>query len=169
MLLTCDVLFRGLSGRHVAQAQLMQSCLAAVKASMLVVQRSQELISTAVLSASDDQSGLHQALSGLLSCYTRILTDGKAKTTIFVRCNFTLSVLVFIYTFLYIVFISVDFCIILKLFSHLEEFVQTVQSTAGMAVVLLIRSIMGNGDDVPVIVSEKQDAYSVLCLSLSCI
>lgn len=30
-----------------------------------------------------------------------------------------------------------------------------VQSTAGMAVVLFIRSIMGNGDDVPVIVSER--------------
>lgn len=76
----------------------------------------------------------------------------------------------FIYTFfLCIVFISVDFCIILKFFSDLEEFLQTVQSTAGMAVVLLIRSIMGNGDDVPVIVSEKQEAYSVLCLSLSCI
>ncbi|XP_042592311.1 LOW QUALITY PROTEIN: thyroid adenoma-associated protein [Cyprinus carpio] len=99
---------RGLSGRHVAQAQLMQSCLAAVKASMLVVQRSQEPI-TAVLSASEDQSDLHQALSGLLSCYTCILTD--------------------------------------------EEFVQTVQSTAGMAVVLLIRSIIGSGDDVPVIVA----------------
>lgn len=39
---------------------------------------------------------------------------------------------------------------------HPEEFVQTVQSTAGMAVVLFIRSIMGNGnDDVPVIVSER--------------
>uniref|UniRef100_A0A9J7ZWM5 tRNA (32-2'-O)-methyltransferase regulator THADA n=1 Tax=Cyprinus carpio carpio TaxID=630221 RepID=A0A9J7ZWM5_CYPCA len=100
---------RGLSGRHVAQAQLMQSCLAAVKASMLVVQRSQEPITTAVLSASEDQSDLHQALSGLLRCYTCILTD--------------------------------------------EEFVQTVQSTAGMAVVLLIRSIIGSGDDVPVIVA----------------
>uniref|UniRef100_A0A8C2JJ74 tRNA (32-2'-O)-methyltransferase regulator THADA n=1 Tax=Cyprinus carpio TaxID=7962 RepID=A0A8C2JJ74_CYPCA len=107
--LTFDLLFRGLSGRHVAQAQLMQSCLAAVKASMLVVQRSQEPITTAVLSASEDQSDLHQALSGLLSCYTCILTD--------------------------------------------EEFVQTVQSTAGMAVVLLIRSIIGSGDDVPVIVA----------------
>ncbi|RXN24870.1 thyroid adenoma-associated [Labeo rohita] len=100
---------RDLAGRHVAQAQLMQSCLAAVKASMLVVQRSQEPISTAVLSASDNQSDLHPALSGLLNCYTCILTD--------------------------------------------EEFVQTVQSTAGMAVVLLIRSIMGNGDDVPVTVA----------------
>ncbi|XP_051772571.1 thyroid adenoma-associated protein isoform X1 [Ctenopharyngodon idella] len=101
---------RGLAGRHVAQAQLMQSCLAVVKASMLVVQRSQEPISTAVLSASSDQSDLHQVLSGLLNCYTCILTD--------------------------------------------EEFVQTVQSTAGMAVVLFIRSIMGNGnDDVPVIVA----------------
>lgn len=94
VLLTFDVLFRGLSGRHVAQAQLMHSCLAAVKASMLVVQRSQEPISTGT------QSDLHQALSGLLSCYTCILTDGKAKTTIFFRCKFTLS----------------DFCIYLHFF-----------------------------------------------------
>ncbi|ROI98695.1 Thyroid adenoma-associated protein [Anabarilius grahami] len=100
---------RGLAGRHVAQAQLMQSCLAVVKASMLVVQRSQEPISTGILSASSDQSDLHQVLSGLLNCYTCILTD--------------------------------------------EEFVQTVQSTAGMAVVLFIRSIRGKGDDVPVIVA----------------
>ncbi|XP_056128449.1 thyroid adenoma-associated protein isoform X2 [Rhinichthys klamathensis goyatoka] len=100
---------RGLAGRHVAQAQLMQSCLAVVKASMLVVQRSQEPISSAMLSASSDQSDLHQVLCGLLNCYTCILTD--------------------------------------------EEFLQTVQSTAGMAVVLFIRSIMGNGDDVPVIVA----------------
>ncbi|XP_067277498.1 thyroid adenoma-associated protein isoform X2 [Pseudorasbora parva] len=100
---------RGLVGCHVAQAQLMQSCLAVVKASMLVVQRSQEPISTAMLSASSDQSDLHQVLSGLLNCYTCILTD--------------------------------------------EEFVQTVQSTAGMAVVLFIRSIMGNGDDAPDIVA----------------
>uniref|UniRef100_A0A8C1ZX48 tRNA (32-2'-O)-methyltransferase regulator THADA n=1 Tax=Cyprinus carpio TaxID=7962 RepID=A0A8C1ZX48_CYPCA len=104
--LTFDLLFRGLSGRHVAQAQLMQSCLAAVKASMLVVQRSQEPITTAVLSASEDQSDLHQALSGLLSCYTCILTDGKAKTPIFFTCYSTLSVFVFIYTFyIYILYL----------------------------------------------------------------
>uniref|UniRef100_A0A8C1F6H6 tRNA (32-2'-O)-methyltransferase regulator THADA n=1 Tax=Cyprinus carpio carpio TaxID=630221 RepID=A0A8C1F6H6_CYPCA len=115
--LTFDLLFRGLSGRHVAQAQLMQSCLAAVKASMLVVQRSQEPITTAVLSASEDQSDLHQALSGLLRCYTCILTD--------------------------------------------EEFVQTVQSTAGMAVVLLIRSIIGSGDDVAGLLQCSVDAGSL--------
>uniref|UniRef100_A0A673FVR5 THADA armadillo repeat containing n=1 Tax=Sinocyclocheilus rhinocerous TaxID=307959 RepID=A0A673FVR5_9TELE len=72
---------RGLTGRHVA------------KASMLVVQRSQEPISTAVLSASNDQSDLRQVLSGLLNCYTCILTDGKAKTTVFFRCYLTLSFL----------------------------------------------------------------------------
>uniref|UniRef100_A0A8C1YAD1 tRNA (32-2'-O)-methyltransferase regulator THADA n=1 Tax=Cyprinus carpio TaxID=7962 RepID=A0A8C1YAD1_CYPCA len=99
--LTFDLLFRGLSGRHVAQAQLMQSCLAAVKASMLVVQRSQEPITTAVLSASEDQSDLHQALSGLLSCYTCILTDGKAKTPIFFTCNSTLCFCIYLH-FLYI-------------------------------------------------------------------
>lgn len=100
--LTFNVSFRDLAGRHVAQAQLMQSCLAAVKASMLVVQRSQEPISTAVLSASDNQSDLHPALSGLLNCYTCILTDGKAKTLCFL----------FIYTFLYTVFITVDFFVL---------------------------------------------------------
>ncbi|MCI4376608.1 hypothetical protein PGIGA_G00190450 [Pangasianodon gigas] len=99
---------RGLAGRHVAQAQLMQSCLAVVKASMLVVQRSQELISAAQLETSSS-SALQQAFSGLLQCYTQILTD--------------------------------------------EEFVQAVQSTAGMAVVLLIKSVMGNGDSVAVMVA----------------
>lgn len=148
--------FRGLAGRHVAQAQLMQSCLAVVKASMLVVQRSQEPISTAVLSASSDQSDLHQVLSGLLNCYTCILTDGIVKTTVIFICKLNF----FVFTFLYIVFIFVDFCFIFEFLNffpppHPEEFVQTVQSTAGMAVVLFIRSIMGNGDDVPVIVSER--------------
>lgn len=100
---------RILVGCHVAQAQLMQYSLAAVKASMLVVQQSQEPISAAVLSASSDQSDLYQALSGLLNCYTCVLTD--------------------------------------------EEFVQAVQSTAGMAAVLLIRSLLGNGDNLHFIVA----------------
>ncbi|XP_060781574.1 thyroid adenoma-associated protein isoform X2 [Neoarius graeffei] len=99
---------RGLAGRHVAQAQLMHSCLAVVKASMLVVQRSQEPISAAQLETSGS-SALQLAFSGLLQCYTQILTD--------------------------------------------EEFVQAVQSTAGMAVVLLIKSVMGNGDCVTVTVA----------------
>lgn len=41
----------------------------------------------------------------------------------------------------------------LSLFLYPEEFVQAVQSTAGMAVVLLIKSVMGNGDCVTVTVS----------------
>uniref|UniRef100_A0A3P8YHM8 tRNA (32-2'-O)-methyltransferase regulator THADA n=1 Tax=Esox lucius TaxID=8010 RepID=A0A3P8YHM8_ESOLU len=93
----------GLAGCHVLQAQLMHSCLAAVKASMLVVQRSQDLISAA-LQAGNPDCTLQPTLSGLLDCYTHILTD--------------------------------------------EEFVQAVQSTAGMAVVLLIRSVLGCGDEV---------------------
>ncbi|XP_057197470.1 thyroid adenoma-associated protein isoform X2 [Triplophysa rosa] len=97
-----------LAGRHVAQARLMQSCLAVVKTSMLVVQRSHEPVTAALLSASN-QCDLQQALSALLKCYTYILTD--------------------------------------------EEFVQTVQSTAGMALILLIRTVMGNGDDVPITVA----------------
>ncbi|KAM3606743.1 uncharacterized protein V6R79_022453 [Siganus canaliculatus] len=97
----------GLAGRHIAQAQLMQSCLAAVKTSMLVIQRSQETI-TAALQSEQSQSKLTETLSSLLGCYIHILTD--------------------------------------------EEFIQSVQSTAGMAVVLLIRSVMGCGDHVATVV-----------------
>ncbi|XP_066534782.1 thyroid adenoma-associated protein isoform X2 [Hoplias malabaricus] len=93
---------RGLAGRHVAQAQLMQSCLAAVKTSMLVVQRSQGIIGTWLEMPMTNI--LQEAFSGLLQCYTHLLTD--------------------------------------------EEFIQAVQSTAGMAVVLLIRSVLGNADDI---------------------
>uniref|UniRef100_A0A672GSV2 tRNA (32-2'-O)-methyltransferase regulator THADA n=1 Tax=Salarias fasciatus TaxID=181472 RepID=A0A672GSV2_SALFA len=95
---------RGLTGRHIAQAQLMQSCLAAVKTSMLVVQRCQESLAAAL----QDQSELEETLGGLLGCYTHILTD--------------------------------------------EEFIQSVQSTAGMALVLLIRSVLGSGDDIASVV-----------------
>uniref|UniRef100_A0A8C3AY65 tRNA (32-2'-O)-methyltransferase regulator THADA n=1 Tax=Cyclopterus lumpus TaxID=8103 RepID=A0A8C3AY65_CYCLU len=93
----------GLTGRHIAQAQLMQSCLAAVKTSVVVIQRSQQTIS-AGLWAERSRCELEDTLSGLLGRYTHILTD--------------------------------------------EEFVQSVQSTAAMAVVLLIRSVMGCGDGV---------------------
>lgn len=97
----------GLAGRHIAQAQLMQSCLAAVKTSMLVIQRSQETISSS-LQAQQSHCKLEDTLSSLLGCYIHILTD--------------------------------------------EEFIQSVQSTAGMAVVLLIRSVMGCGDEVASVV-----------------
>ncbi|XP_040906443.1 thyroid adenoma-associated protein [Toxotes jaculatrix] len=97
----------GLAGLHIAQAQLMQSCLAAVKTSMLVIQRSQETIGAA-LQGEHDHCKVEDALSCLLSCYIHILTD--------------------------------------------EEFIQSVQSTAGMAVVLLIRSVMGSGDEVASVV-----------------
>ncbi|XP_036980256.1 thyroid adenoma-associated protein isoform X2 [Acanthopagrus latus] len=104
----------GLAGRHIAQAQLMHSCLSAVKTSMLVIQRSQETISTA-LQAEQRPCKLGDTLSCLLGCYTHILTD--------------------------------------------EDFIQSVQSTAGMAVVLLIRSVMGCGDEVASVVC------SLLCSS----
>lgn len=55
----------------------MQSCLAVVKASMLVVQRSQELINAAQLEELSS-SALQQAFSRLLQCYTQILTDGRS-------------------------------------------------------------------------------------------
>ncbi|XP_030626930.1 thyroid adenoma-associated protein [Chanos chanos] len=100
---------RGLAGCHVAQAQLMQFSLTVVKTSMLMVQRSQEPISSA-LRAPSHRTSLQQALSGLLDCYIHILTD--------------------------------------------EEFIQSVQSTAGMAVVLLMRTVMGNGDDVAIMVAN---------------
>uniref|UniRef100_A0A673VXY1 tRNA (32-2'-O)-methyltransferase regulator THADA n=1 Tax=Salmo trutta TaxID=8032 RepID=A0A673VXY1_SALTR len=117
------------SGRHVVQAQLMHSCLAAVKASMLVVQRSQELIS-AVLQAVHPHCTLQLTLSGLLDCYTHILTD--------------------------------------------EDFLQSVQSTAGMAVVLLTRSVMGSGDGVAAVVagllqgSEQSGECAPVWLRQSC-
>ncbi|XP_017296045.1 thyroid adenoma-associated protein isoform X2 [Kryptolebias marmoratus] len=98
---------RGLAGRHIAQAQLMQWCLAAVKTSMLVLQRSQDLLSEA-LQADSDHRKLKDTLVGLLSCYIHILTD--------------------------------------------EDFVQSVQSTAGMAVVLLVRSVLVSGDQVASVV-----------------
>lgn len=67
-----------LAGRHIAQAQLMQSCLGAVKTSMLVIQRTQETISIALQA---EQSGckLEETLSGLLDCYIHILADGKKQ------------------------------------------------------------------------------------------
>ncbi|XP_029030898.1 thyroid adenoma-associated protein [Betta splendens] len=104
---------RGLAGCHVAQAQLMHSCLALVKTSMVVIQRSQDSLS-ATLQAKQDHCKLEEALNCLMSCYVHILTD--------------------------------------------EDFVQSVQSTAGMAVVLLIRSVMGYGDEVA----------SVVCSLLRC-
>lgn len=56
----------------------MQSCLAAVKTSMLVIQRSQETIST-TLQAEQNHSKLEDTLSSLLGCYIHILTDGKKQ------------------------------------------------------------------------------------------
>lgn len=53
----------------------MRSCLAAVKASMLVIQRSLETIS-ATLQAELGSSELEETLSNLLGCYVHILTDG---------------------------------------------------------------------------------------------
>ncbi|XP_037321311.2 thyroid adenoma-associated protein [Pungitius pungitius] len=97
----------GLTGRHIAQAQLMQSCLAAVKTSVLVIQRCQERMGGG-LRAERDRHELEDTLGRLLGCYMHILTD--------------------------------------------EEFVQSVQSTAGLAVVLLIRSVMGCGDEVASVV-----------------
>ncbi|XP_037126900.1 thyroid adenoma-associated protein isoform X1 [Syngnathus acus] len=94
----------GVAGRHIAQAQLMHSCLAAVKTSMLVIQRCQESVSY----ATTIHQTLKDTLSSLLDCYISIITD--------------------------------------------EDFVQAVQSTSGMAVVLLIRSVMGCGDDVASVV-----------------
>lgn len=54
----------------------MQSCLAAVKTSMLVIQRSRETLSAA-LQAEQSGCGLEEMLSSLLGCYICILTDGE--------------------------------------------------------------------------------------------
>lgn len=72
----------GLAGRHIAQAQLMQSCLAAVKTSMLVIQRSQESLG-ATLQAEHRGCKLKETLSSLMCCYTRILTDGEEQDLLF--------------------------------------------------------------------------------------
>ncbi|XP_077438337.1 thyroid adenoma-associated protein [Vanacampus margaritifer] len=95
---------RGVAGRHIAQAQLMHSCLAAVKTSMLVIQRCQSSINSAMMS----HQTLKDTLHNLLDCYISIITD--------------------------------------------DDFVQAVQSTSGMAIVLLIRTVMGSGDDVASVV-----------------
>ncbi|XP_066553351.1 thyroid adenoma-associated protein [Amia ocellicauda] len=95
-----------LAGSPVAQAQLMQASLAAVKASMLVVQRAPEQVASALRTP---LGPLLDALRGLLCCYTRLLTEG--------------------------------------------DFVQVVQSAAGMAVVLLTRSMLGAGDRVASVVA----------------
>lgn len=70
----------GLAGRQVARAQLMRSCLAAVKASVLVLQRAQDTIST-TLQVEPSSCKLEEILSNLLSCYTHILTDGDYRHT----------------------------------------------------------------------------------------
>uniref|UniRef100_A0A8C5DWK7 tRNA (32-2'-O)-methyltransferase regulator THADA n=1 Tax=Gouania willdenowi TaxID=441366 RepID=A0A8C5DWK7_GOUWI len=91
---------RALAGLYIAQAQLMQSCLAAVKTSMLVIRRCQDGLSAAL----QEHSSMEETLGSLMGCYTHILTDA--------------------------------------------EFIQSVQSTGGMAVVLMIRSVLGSGDHV---------------------
>lgn len=82
LLVKCRLLVSdsGLIGRQVAQAQLMRLCLAAVKASVLVIQRAQDTIST-TLQAEPSSCKLEEILSNLLSCYTHILTDGDCKHT----------------------------------------------------------------------------------------
>ncbi|CAL8255312.1 unnamed protein product [Lota lota] len=97
----------GLTGRHIAQAQLMHLCLTAVKTSMLVLQRSQDAASSAQ-QVVEGSCSLQSTLSSLLDRYVDILTN--------------------------------------------EEFIQTVQSTAGMACVLLLRSAMGPGEDLATVV-----------------
>ncbi|XP_057703664.1 thyroid adenoma-associated protein [Corythoichthys intestinalis] len=98
------------AGSHIAQAQLMHSCLAAVKTSIQVIQKCQG----SIISTLTSHQTLKDTLSSLLDCYIRIITD--------------------------------------------EEFLQAIQSTSGMAIVLLIRSVMGSGDEVA----------SVVCSLLRC-
>ncbi|KAK1171060.1 hypothetical protein AOXY_G8054 [Acipenser oxyrinchus oxyrinchus] len=97
-----------LHGNHIAQTQLMQDCLAAVKASMVVVQRSQERICGAL--QAQHGSLLWETMSGLLSCFTSMLIDGN--------------------------------------------FLQTVQSTSGMAVVLFIRTMLEHKDHLASLVDD---------------
>nr|XP_057906277.1 thyroid adenoma-associated protein [Doryrhamphus excisus]XP_057906286.1 thyroid adenoma-associated protein [Doryrhamphus excisus] len=110
----------GLQGRHLAQAQLMRSCLMAVKTSMLVIQKCQGSVTAAL----PINRSLVDTLSSLLACYMHIVTD--------------------------------------------EEFIQAVQSTAGMAIVLLIRSVMGSGDEVATVVCSllRGSAHGLDCAPL---
>lgn len=51
------------------------------------------------------------------------------------------------------------FRFLLLLFS-LDEFIQAVQSTAGMAIVSLIRTVMGSGDEIASVVSQHLWLYA---------
>lgn len=53
----------------------MQSCLAAVKTSVLVIQRCQETMGGSL------RAELEDTLSRLLGCYTHILTDGTRQAS----------------------------------------------------------------------------------------
>lgn len=112
----------------------MRSCLAAVKASMLVIQRSLETISATL------QAELQETLSNLLDCYVHILTDGPFYFYGMLQLSCHHNVL----SAQYERFTSC-FCV--------EEFIQCVQTTAGMAVVLMIKCVMGCGDEVAAVVS----------------
>ncbi|XP_077468779.1 thyroid adenoma-associated protein isoform X1 [Stigmatopora argus] len=101
---------RVVAGSHIAQAQLMHSCLAAVKTSIQVVQKCQGSITSTLM----NHPTLKDTLSSLLDCYIHIITD--------------------------------------------EDFLQAIQSTSGMAIILLIRTVMEPGDGVG----------SVVCSLLRC-
>lgn len=60
----------------------MHSCLAAVKTSMVVIQRSQDTFS-ASLQSDQQRSQLEDTLSSLLACYIHILTDGRMKKVMY--------------------------------------------------------------------------------------
>lgn len=59
------------------------------------------------------------------------------------------------------IFFSLSF-----IYSNPEDFVQAVQSTSGMAIVLLIRSVMGSGDEVASVVSFNDQQAQFIWLSI---
>ncbi|XP_028676788.2 thyroid adenoma-associated protein homolog isoform X2 [Erpetoichthys calabaricus] len=119
---------RALRGNHIAQAHLMQDCLAAVKTAMVVTQKQQEPIHEILHSQAN--SPLWEVMSGLLQSFSEMLCD--------------------------------------------DDFLQTVQSTAGMAVILFMKTMLKNKENLAELVGKllngtwSEESYIPLRLSSSC-
>ncbi|XP_075060252.1 tRNA (32-2'-O)-methyltransferase regulator THADA isoform X2 [Mixophyes fleayi] len=95
-------------GDGLAQTQLMHDLLAAVKLSIVVVQKSQESVQGSL--QPDVQSPVQKAMCDLLSCFTDILLD--------------------------------------------DDLLQNVQSTSGMAIILYLKTILGDCERLTKLVSD---------------
>ncbi|XP_072436771.1 thyroid adenoma-associated protein isoform X3 [Chiloscyllium punctatum] len=97
-----------LGGQHILQNKLMHDLLAALKATMVLVQKVQEKIHDVL--CRNTESSLWETMCGLLTCVIEILLDG--------------------------------------------DFLQTVQSTAGMAALLFIKTIADCDELLPKLVHD---------------